>query len=57
MDHLLVPLDGSKTSESVLPHVHRLIRSGASRVTLFRAEPPVAVGAPMGVIQTVLDST
>ncbi|PDW03815.1 universal stress protein [Candidatus Viridilinea mediisalina] len=40
--HILVPLDGSKLAEQVLPHVHALAANeGTSKITLIRAVPPV----------------
>ena len=41
---ILVPLDGSELSESVLPHVQNLAKSNESEVILFRVcEPPVVL--------------
>ena len=40
--HILVPLDGSRLAEQVLPHVHALAANeGTDRITLLRAVPPV----------------
>jgi len=43
LEHILVPLDGTSESEEALPYVRRLVGLGASRVTLLRAELPVAM--------------
>ncbi|HXX93248.1 MAG TPA: universal stress protein [Planctomycetota bacterium] len=45
LDHILVPLDGSIQSESILPHLRRLAQLGAREITLLRADLPVAVDA------------
>jgi nucleotide-binding universal stress UspA family protein len=37
LDHILVPLDGSRLAESVLPHAVALARAFGSRLTLLRA--------------------
>ena len=34
---ILVPLDGSKRAEAILPHVHKIVRSGQSKVILLTA--------------------
>jgi len=40
--HILVPLDGSRLAEQVLPHVHALAANeGTRRITLLRAIAPV----------------
>lgn len=36
-----VPLDGSKTAETVLPNVVRLARESKAKVVLFTADAPV----------------
>jgi len=43
LEHILVPLDGTAESEEALPYVRRLVGLGASRITLLRAELPVAM--------------
>jgi nucleotide-binding universal stress UspA family protein len=43
LEHILVPLDGTSESEEALPYVRRLVGLGASRITLLRAELPVAM--------------
>lgn len=43
--HILVPLDGSKLAECVLPHVSAFARLAAARVTLAHVlEPPTLAG-------------
>ena len=43
---ILVPLDGSKRAEAILPHVHKIMRSGGSKVVLLTAlEPKVVAGS------------
>lgn len=44
IDHVLVPLDGSFESETILPHVRGLIRRGTREITLLQTLTPVAVG-------------
>ena len=36
-DAVLVPLDGSKRAEAILPHVQKVVRPGSSKVTLMTA--------------------
>lgn len=43
LEHILVPLDGTSEAEEALPYVRRLVGLGASRITLLRAELPVAM--------------
>ncbi len=45
LDHILVPLDGSRLAETVLPHVVALAKAFGSHVTLLRA---VALGDQAG---------
>jgi nucleotide-binding universal stress UspA family protein len=40
LGHIMVPLDGSANSESVLPYVEHLVANVPSRVTLFRTIAP-----------------
>jgi nucleotide-binding universal stress UspA family protein len=42
-DHILVPLHGARDAEAVLPYLRRLVRLGASEVTLLRTEIPASV--------------
>ena len=39
-EKILVPLDGSKTAETVMPNVIRLARESKAKVVLFTVEPP-----------------
>lgn len=39
-DKILVPLDGSKTAETILPNVVRLARESKAKVVLFTVDPP-----------------
>lgn len=49
---ILVPLDGSKASEKVLPHVRELVNGLKAEVTFFQTIQPLynAVGTPDGII-------
>ncbi|MFH0729990.1 MAG: universal stress protein [Pseudomonadota bacterium] len=52
---ILVPLDGSKRSESVLPHVESLARSyGAKIVLLTVNEHSFGIGMEGGLIESVV---
>jgi nucleotide-binding universal stress UspA family protein len=42
-DHILVPLHSARDAEAVLPYLRRLVRLGASEVTLLRTEIPASV--------------
>jgi nucleotide-binding universal stress UspA family protein len=42
-DHILVPLHGEREADAVLPYLRRLVRLGASEVTLLRTEIPASV--------------
>jgi nucleotide-binding universal stress UspA family protein len=42
-DHILVPLHGARDAEAVLPYLRRLVRLGATEVTLLRTEIPASV--------------
>ena len=46
--NVLIPLDGSKLSRTIIPHVRRVLAKEQSRITLLRvAEPPISItGAP-----------
>jgi nucleotide-binding universal stress UspA family protein len=47
---ILVPLDGSKRAEAILPHVEELAQSfGAKVVFLWVVEPVVTMGPPDGL--------
>ena len=39
-EKILVPLDGSKTAETVLPNAVRLARESKAKVVLITVEPP-----------------
>jgi nucleotide-binding universal stress UspA family protein len=53
-DHILVPLGGSRDAEAVLPYLRRLVRLGASEVTLLRTEMPVSIDPYTVVSDAVL---
>src|SRR5438045_9682004 len=55
MEHVLVPLSGTESSESVLPYLRRLIRLGVSNVTLLRTELPTTVDEYALLSDTTLD--
>ncbi len=46
---ILVPLDGSKLAEGVLPHVQALAKGLGSEVVLIRAVMPLSTGATAAV--------
>ena len=48
-DSVLVPLDGSKRAEAILPHVQKVVRPGSSKVTLMTALEPKAVASSINV--------
>ena len=50
LDRILVPLDGSPLSESVLPDVRRLLRRTDAEVILVRSEYPLLSGAVPTVV-------
>lgn len=52
---ILVPLDGSELSASVLPHVERLARIYASEVLLLRVEPFTVTVTPSPVVEPLWD--
>jgi nucleotide-binding universal stress UspA family protein len=56
-DHILVPLGGSRDAEAVLPYLRRLVRLGASEVTLLRTEMPVSIDPYTVVSDAVLVHT
>ena len=41
---ILVPLDGSKTAETILPNVVRITRESKSKVVLFTVDAPDSSG-------------
>jgi nucleotide-binding universal stress UspA family protein len=57
LNHILVPLDGNPGSEELLPVLRRLVGLGASKITLLRAELPVAVDEYSVVTEVVLDQS
>jgi nucleotide-binding universal stress UspA family protein len=43
-EKILVPLDGSKTAETILPNVVRIARESKSKVVLFTVDAPDSSG-------------
>lgn len=52
---VLVPLDGSEVSESVLAHLPRLLRNADAEVILLRADYPPPVESYVSITDAVLD--
>jgi nucleotide-binding universal stress UspA family protein len=42
---ILVPLDGSKRSEAILPHVEELAQANRSKVVFFQVVEPILIAA------------
>ncbi|MBV8878958.1 MAG: universal stress protein, partial [Planctomycetaceae bacterium] len=55
LKHLLVPLEGNESAESVLPYVRCLDAHGVSEITLLRTELPVALDEYAAVSEAALD--
>ena len=53
MDHILVPLDGSRESEVALPHAAELAKRANSQLTLVRAAHVPTVSTSRTRTQTV----
>ncbi len=57
LKHLLVPLNGNPGSEDLLAEVRRLAGFGASKITLVRAELPVAIDEYSVVTEAILEQS
>jgi len=53
-ERILVPLDGSSISETILPHLGRLSRAGKTEVVLVRSENPLAIDVYGAIVDVVL---
>ena len=49
IDHVLVPIDGSELSRSILPHVRVIASLAGARVTLFTVVEPAIIAPPVGM--------
>ena len=53
---ILVPLDGSKRAEAILPHLEELARRYEARVIFLQViEPVLLVGGPDGLSEQCLN--
>lgn len=49
ISHILVPIDGSQLSLTILPHVRVMASLSGARVTLFTVIEPAIIAAPVGI--------